>query len=109
MGTLINTRRVIFSVTLYEWIIKIISEIIMINKKLILIPLIVVALPTLALEPRPAPNPKIGLDGAATMHSDTYSSDTTPLAGPLGADSHRVKSKSISLAAACPTRAAAPW
>lgn len=56
-----------------------------------------------ALEPRPIPNPNVGLDGAATMHSDTYSSDTTPLIGPLGLDSQRVRSKSVSLAAACPT------
>ena len=63
----------------------------MINKKLILTLSMAIALPTLALEPRPAPNPNVGLDGAATMHSDTYSSDTTPLLGPLGADSHRVK------------------
>ncbi|MBL4796161.1 MAG: hypothetical protein JKY50_01970 [Oleispira sp.] len=75
----------------------------MINKKLILTLSIAVSLPTFALEPRPTPNPNVGLDGAATMHSDTYSSDTTPLAGPWGADSNRVKSKSISLAAACPT------
>lgn len=52
---------------------------------------------------RPAPNPDVGLDGAATMHSDTYSSDTTPLAGPLGNESSLVKSKSVPLAAACPT------
>ena len=64
---------------------------------------IMLILPTFALEPRPIPNPNVGLDGAATMHSDTYSSDTTPLIGPLGLSSQRVKSKSISLAAACPT------
>jgi len=52
---------------------------------------------------RPFPNPDVGLGGAATMHSDTYSSDTTPLVGPLGAGSSEVKSKSVPLAAACPT------
>ncbi len=71
--------------------------------KLILTFSLMLVWPALALEPRPIPNPNVGLDGAATMHSDTYSSDTTPLVGPLGGDSQRVKSKSISLAAACPT------
>lgn len=57
---------------------------------------------------RPEPNPDVGMDGAATMHSDTYSSDTTPLIGPLGVDasgaqSEGVKSVSVPLAAACPT------
>lgn len=64
---------------------------------------LLVSLPISALQPRPAPNPEVGLDGAATMHSDTYSSDTTPLVGPLGNGSDSVKSKSIALAAACPT------
>ncbi|MEZ5168408.1 MAG: PxKF domain-containing protein [Acidimicrobiales bacterium] len=31
---------------------------------------------------RPPPHPALGLDGAATMHGDSVSSDTTPLAGP---------------------------
>lgn len=52
---------------------------------------------------RPMPNPEVGLDGAATMHSDTYSSDTTPLVGPLGGGASAVVSKSVPLAAACPT------
>lgn len=52
---------------------------------------------------RPMPNPEVGLDGAATMHGDTYSSDTSPLVGPLGDGSGAVKSKSVPLAAACPT------
>jgi len=73
------------------------------NKKLILALSLTLSASAFALEPRPIPNPNVGLDGAATMHSDTYSSDTTPLAGPLGLDSQRVKSKSVSLAAACPT------
>lgn len=73
------------------------------NKKLILALSLALSASAFALEPRPIPNPNVGLDGAATMHSDTYSSDTTPLAGPLGLDSQRVKSKSVSLAAACPT------
>lgn len=73
------------------------------NKKLILALSLTLSASAFTLEPRPIPNPNVGLDGAATMHSDTYSSDTTPLAGPLGLDSQRVKSKSVSLAAACPT------
>ncbi len=32
--------------------------------------------------PRPVANPHVGLDGAASMHGDTSSSDTTPLPGP---------------------------
>lgn len=77
------------------------------NKKLILTlsmtATLAMAFSAYSLEPRPITNPNVGLDGAATMHSDTYSSDTTPLIGPLGLGSQRVKSKSISLAAACPT------
>jgi len=73
------------------------------NNKIFLTLALTLTLPVLALQPRPAPNPEVGLDGAATMHSDTYSSDTTPLAGPLGNGSGAIKSKSIALAAACPT------
>lgn len=62
-----------------------------------------ISLPTSASQPRPIPNPEVGLGGAAIMHSDTYSSDATPLVGPLGNGSSSVKSKSIALAAACPT------
>lgn len=74
----------------------------MINKIILSLTLLV-SLPIMALQPRPIPNPEVGLDGAATMHSDTYSSDTTPLVGPLGNGSGAVQSKSIALAAACPT------
>jgi hypothetical protein len=73
------------------------------NNKLLLTLTMLVSLPAIALQPRPIPNPEVGLDGAATMHSDTYSSDTTPLVGPLGNGSGAVKSNSIALAAACPT------
>lgn len=73
------------------------------NNKLLLILTMLVSMSATALQPRPLPNPEVGLDGAATMHSDTYSSDTTPLVGPLGNGSAAVKSKSVALAAACPT------
>lgn len=72
------------------------------NKFLLTLTLLI-SLPAIALLPRPTANPEVGLDGAATMHSDTYSSDTTPLVGPLGNGSNAVKSKSVALAAACPT------
>ena len=53
-----------------------------------------------AFDPRPPENPFMGLDGAASMHGDAASSDTTPLAGP---GSGKLKSKFINLAAACST------
>ncbi|RII15789.1 hypothetical protein DSC45_18315 [Streptomyces sp. YIM 130001] len=50
--------------------------------------------------PLPPHNPHTGPDGNATMHGDSASSDTTPLAGPgpEGLDSSRT-----GLASACPT------
>ncbi|KOX24446.1 MULTISPECIES: hypothetical protein [unclassified Streptomyces] len=55
-----------------------------------------------AADPTPVPphNPYAGPDGTATMHGDTGSSDTTPLAGP-GAGN--LASKRVALASACPT------
>lgn len=50
--------------------------------------------------PVPPHNPYAGPDGTATMHGDTGSSDTTPLAGP-GAGT--LSSKRVALASACPT------
>ncbi|MFE5731010.1 hypothetical protein ACFQ7A_08930 [Streptomyces sp. NPDC056528] len=50
--------------------------------------------------PVPPHNPYAGPDGTATMHGDTGSSDTTPLAGP-GAGA--LASKRVALASACPT------
>ncbi|MFD4377784.1 hypothetical protein [Streptomyces sp. NPDC058486] len=50
--------------------------------------------------PTPPHNPYAGPDGTATMHGDTGSSDTTPLAGP-GAGA--LASKRTALASACPT------
>ncbi|MFS0697066.1 hypothetical protein [Streptomyces nitrosporeus] len=50
--------------------------------------------------PTPPHNPYSGPDGTATMHGDTGSSDTTPLAGP-GAGT--LKSSRTALASACPT------
>ncbi|MFJ3098906.1 hypothetical protein [Streptomyces hydrogenans] len=50
--------------------------------------------------PVPPHNPYAGPDGTATMHGDTGSSDTTPLAGP-GAGA--LSSKRTALASACPT------
>ncbi|MER6350236.1 hypothetical protein ACWC10_37055 [Streptomyces sp. NPDC001595] len=53
-----------------------------------------------AYTPVPPHNPYAGPDGTATMHGDTGSSDTTPLAGP-GAGA--LASKRVALASACPT------
>ncbi|MFF2779025.1 hypothetical protein ACFVU3_29550 [Streptomyces sp. NPDC058052] len=53
-----------------------------------------------AAVPAPPHNPYAGPDGTATMHGDTGSSDTTPLAGP-GAGA--LASKRTALASACPT------
>lgn len=50
--------------------------------------------------PTPPHNPYAGPDGTATMHGDTGSSDTTPLAGP-GAGT--LGSTRTALASACPT------
>lgn len=50
--------------------------------------------------PTPPHNPYAGPDGTATMHGDTGSSDTTPLAGP-GAGT--LSSSRTALASACPT------
>ncbi|MBA4862241.1 hypothetical protein H1V43_12755 [Streptomyces sp. PSKA54] len=50
--------------------------------------------------PVPPHNPYAGPDGTATMHGDTGSSDTTPLAGP---GSGTLTSKRVALASACPT------
>ncbi|MFG2589852.1 hypothetical protein [Streptomyces sp. NPDC048438] len=50
--------------------------------------------------PTPPHNPFAGPDGTATMHGDTGSSDTTPLAGP-GAGT--LTSSRTALASACPT------
>lgn len=50
--------------------------------------------------PTPPHNPYAGPDGTATMHGDTGSSDTTPLAGP-GAGT--LGSSRTALASACPT------
>ncbi|WP_320778982.1 hypothetical protein [Streptomyces sp. CRN 30] len=50
--------------------------------------------------PAPPHNPYAGPDGTATMHGDTGSSDTTPLAGP-GAGT--LSSSRTALASACPT------
>lgn len=50
--------------------------------------------------PVPPHNPYAGPDGTATMHGDTGSSDTTPLAGP-GAGT--LGAKRTALASACPT------
>ncbi|MFF8804673.1 NHL repeat-containing protein [Streptomyces omiyaensis] len=50
--------------------------------------------------PTPPHHPYAGPDGTATMHGDTGSSDTTPLAGP-GAGA--LASKRTALASACPT------
>lgn len=71
--------------------------------KKIIILLSISAVSAVSNAERPAPNPDVGVDGAATMHSDTSSSDTTPLTGPLGDGSQGVKSISVPLAAACPT------
>ena len=50
----------------------------------LIVPLSVLCLQASAqvVGPRPPANPSVGLDGAASMHGDTASSDTTPLAGP---------------------------
>ncbi|MEV6355609.1 hypothetical protein [Streptomyces hydrogenans] len=53
-----------------------------------------------AAVPTPPHNPYAGPDGTATMHGDTGSSDTTPLAGP-GAGA--LASQRTALASACPT------
>ncbi|MFD3613323.1 hypothetical protein ACFWXA_35825 [Streptomyces atroolivaceus] len=53
-----------------------------------------------AFGPTPPHNPYAGPDGTATMHGDTGSSDTTPLAGP-GAGT--LSSSRTALASACPT------
>ncbi|WP_030213556.1 hypothetical protein [Streptomyces bikiniensis] len=58
------------------------------------------AAPTAGFAPVPPHNPYAGPDGTATMHGDTGSSDTTPLAGP-GAGN--LSSKRVALASACPT------
>ncbi|MGW4724203.1 hypothetical protein [Streptomyces sp. NPDC004291] len=58
------------------------------------------AAPTADFVPVPPHNPYAGPDGTATMHGDTGSSDTTPLAGP-GAGN--LSSKRVALASACPT------
>ncbi|GAA4811938.1 hypothetical protein [Streptomyces ziwulingensis] len=50
--------------------------------------------------PAPPHNPYAGPDGTATMHGDTGSSDTTPLAGPGAGTWH---SERTALASACPT------
>ncbi|MGW1013167.1 hypothetical protein ACWD4X_24400 [Streptomyces termitum] len=50
--------------------------------------------------PVPPHNPYAGPDGTATMHGDTGSSDTTPLAGPGPGP---LASKRTALASACPT------
>ncbi|MEU4657655.1 hypothetical protein AB0G32_27610 [Streptomyces sp. NPDC023723] len=50
--------------------------------------------------PAPPPNPYAGPAGTATMHGDTGSSDTAPLAGP-GAGA--LSSSRTALASACPT------
>ncbi|KQX65270.1 hypothetical protein [Streptomyces sp. Root1310] len=60
-----------------------------------------VATPTsAAYAPVPPHNPYAGPDGTGTMHGDTGSSDTTPLAGP-GAGT--LTSTRAALASACPT------
>ncbi|MFJ8888362.1 hypothetical protein ACIRJR_33860 [Streptomyces sp. NPDC102402] len=53
-----------------------------------------------AFGPTPPHHPYAGPDGTATMHGDTSSSDTTPLAGP-GAGT--LSSARTALASACPT------
>ncbi|MFF2327145.1 MULTISPECIES: hypothetical protein [unclassified Streptomyces] len=50
--------------------------------------------------PAPPHNPYTGPDGTATMHGDTASSDTTPLAGP---GPGTLTSDRVALASACPT------
>ena len=52
---------------------------------------------------RPAPNPFVGLDGAASMHGDTASSDTTPLHGPGGANSGNWRVEQRNFLSACPS------
>ncbi|MFE5239628.1 MULTISPECIES: hypothetical protein [unclassified Streptomyces] len=58
------------------------------------------AVPAGSFGPTPPHNPYAGPDGSATMHGDTGSSDTTPLAGP-GAGT--LDSSRAALASACPT------
>ncbi|MCW2991327.1 MAG: hypothetical protein JWM73_1921 [Solirubrobacterales bacterium] len=53
-----------------------------------------------AFGPLPAPNPAVALGGAATMHADSASSDSTPYAGPGTA---AVTATFAELGAACPT------
>lgn len=50
--------------------------------------------------PRPDANPNVGMDGAASMHGDTASSDTTPLAGPGTGGNHVISKNFLS---ACST------
>ncbi|MGF1723957.1 hypothetical protein [Photobacterium nomapromontoriensis] len=53
----------------------------------------------LAMGPRPPSNPHLGLDGSATMHSDSAASDTTDLVGP----GLRVRSEFVYLGGTCST------
>jgi len=56
--------------------------------------------PGSGFQPRPPPNPYVGVDGAASMHGDTASSDTTPLPGPgVGG----IGCESEALGSTCPT------
>lgn len=57
------------------------------------------AAPAHAFGPLPPPNPASAPNGAATMHGDSASSDTTPLAGPGAAD---LDVTFTDLGAACP-------